>query len=177
MVTITATSGEMTDSVEVEIKSTIRDLSVNGETEMALVTQGSTILVRATGPVGGGTVTILDSDGDKVGLKKALDPVDEPDADGDQVYARSVELPDVLADGMYTVSVEIQGDVNKSLSIQVVNDQDPPTLSDASILPTTVANGALLTLTVKATASSESNPIVSVTADVSAVDSTKVRYG
>ena len=122
-------------------------------------------------------MTVLDSDGDKVGLKKALDPVGEPDADGDQVYARSVELPEVLADGMYTVSVEIQGDVNVSLTIRVVNDQDPPTLSDASILPTTVANGGILTLSVKASASSESNPIVSVMADVSAVDSTQIRYG
>ena len=172
--TITATAGDLAPvTVNVEVKSTIRDLSVNGETETALLSQGSTIMVRATGPVGGGTVTVLDSDGDKVGLKKALDPVGEPDADGDQVYARSVELPEVLADGMYTVSVEIQGDVNVSLTIQVVNDQDPPTLTDASILPTTVANGGILTLSVKATASSESNPVVSVTADVSAVDSTK----
>ena len=170
--TITATAGDLEPvTVNVEVKSTIRDLSVNGETEMALLAQGSSIMVRATGPVGGGTVTILDSDGDKIGLKKALDPVGEPDADGDQIYSRSVDLPDVLADGMYTVSVEIQGDVNDSLSIQVVNDQDPPTLSNASVLPTTVANGTLLTLTVKATASSASNPVESVMADVSAVDS------
>ncbi len=172
--TITATAGDLEPvTVNVEVKSTIRDLSVNGETEMALLAQGSSIMVRATGPVGGGTVTILDSDGDKIGLKKALDPVGEPDADGDQIYSRSVELPDVLADGMYTVSVEIQGDVNDSLTIQVVNDQDPPTLSNASVLPTTVANGTLLTLTVKASASSASNPVESVMADVSAVDSTQ----
>ena len=172
--TITATAGDLDPvTADVEVKSTIRDLSVNGETETALLAQGSSIMVRATGPVGGGTVTILDSDGDKIGLKKALDPVGEPDADGDQIYSRSVELPDVLADGMYTVSVEIQGDVNDSLTIQVVNDQDPPTLSNASVLPTTVANGGILTLAVKASSSSESNPIASVTANLSAVDSTQ----
>ena len=58
----------------------------------SLLVQGSTIMVRATGPVGGGTVTSRDSDGDKVGLKKALDPVGEPDADGDQRYARSIDV-------------------------------------------------------------------------------------
>ena len=173
MVTITATSGEMTDTADVEIKSTIRDLSVNGETEMAIVVQGSTITVRAIGPVGGGTVRILDSDGEKVGITSGLDPKGEPDPDGDQIYSRSHDLPEVLADGIYTIVVEIDGEENKSLSIQVLSDQAPPTLSDANVLPTTVANGALLTLTVKATASSESNPIVTVTADVSAVDSTK----
>ena len=56
--TITATSGDLDPvTANVEVKSTIRDLSVNGETEMALVVQGSTIIVRAIGPVGGGTVT------------------------------------------------------------------------------------------------------------------------
>ena len=68
-VTITATSGEMTSSVDVEIKSTIRDLTV----DLPLVKQGSTITVRAIGQAGSGTVTILDEDGDKVGTKKALD--------------------------------------------------------------------------------------------------------
>jgi hypothetical protein len=173
MVTITATSGEMTDTAAVEIKSTIRDLSVNGETEMVLTTQGGSIMVRATGPVGGGTVTVLDSDGQKVGLKKALDPVGEPDADGDQVYARSVELPDVVADGMYTVSVEIQGDVNNSLMIEVVNDQTPPVVSNANASEAVVVNGDTLTISADVAMNESMVEITSVVADLGGLDSTQ----
>ena len=174
MVTITATSGALDPvTVDVEIKSTIRDLSVNGETDMVLVTQGSTIMVRATGPEGGGTVTVQDSDGDKVGLKKALDPVGEPDADGDQAYSRSVDLPDVLADGMYTVSVEIQGDVNDSFSIQVVNDQDPPTLSNAEASKDELVDGGTFTLSVDVAMNESMVAIESVTADLGGLDTTQ----
>ena len=87
-------------------------------------------------------------------------------------YSRTITLPADLADGTYTVTVDIQGLID-TMDIEVVNDQAPPTLSDANVLPRTVANGALLTLTVKATASSAINPVESVTADVSAVDSTQ----
>ncbi len=173
MATITATSGEMTHSVDVEIKSTIRGLSVNDDTEMAIVSQGGTIMVRATGPVGGGTVTVLDSDGQKVGLKKALDPVGEPDADGDQVYSRSVELPAVVADGMYTVSVEIQGDVNNSLQIEVVNDQTPPSVSNADVSEAVVVNGDSFTLSAVVAMNESMVAIESVTADLGGLDSTK----
>ena len=176
MITATAmddTLGLEAVNVPVTVKSNIRDLSVNGEPEMALVTQGSTIMVRATGRVGGGFVRVEDSDGGKVGLTVGLDPVGEPDADGDQIYQESVELPAVLADGMYTVVVEIQGEENRSLSIQVLNNQAVPTLSDASVLPRTVENGDVITLSVKAMSASESNPVMSVMADVSALDSTQ----
>ena len=87
-------------------------------------------------------------------------------------YGRTITLPADLADGTYTVTVDIQGLID-TMDIKVVNDQDPPTLSNATVLPTTVANGGLLTLTVKATASSAINPVESVTANVSAVDSTQ----
>ena len=166
MVTLTATSGDMTSSVEVEIKSTIRDLVVDHD----LVQQGATIMVSATGKAGGGTVTVMDSDGDKVGTTKALDPIGDPDDDGDQEYSRSITLPATLPDGMYTISVQIQGDTNNSLMVEVLNDQTAPMLSDASALPMTVMNGGVLTLSVKA---SSGNEIASVTADVNMLDSTK----
>ena len=42
-----------------------------------------------------------------------LDPKGEPDPDGDQIYSRSHDLPEVLADGIYTIVVEIDGEENK----------------------------------------------------------------
>lgn len=169
MVTITATSGEMTATVDVEVKSTIRGLSVDNE----LVTQGATVMVSAIGQAGGGTVVVLDSDGDKVGTKKALDPVGEPDADGDQEYERSITLPAMLADGMYTVSVEIQGDVNNELMIEVVNDQTPPTVSDAEASKMVVMNGDHFTLSANVGMNESMVAIASVTADVSMLDDTQ----
>ena len=169
-VTITATSGEMTDTAEVEIKSTIRDLTV----DLPLVKQGSTIMVRAIGQAGSGTVTILDEDGDKVGTKLGLDTPGVVDPDGDQEYSRSIDLPDILADGTYTLSVEIQGDVNNSLSIRVLNDQAAPTLSSASALPvqaTYAMNGNQVVLSVTVTLNESMIPIASVVADTAALDS------
>ena len=167
-VTITATAGDLTDSASVIVKSTIRDEKVS----KSLVSQGQEITVSAIGPVGHGAVSVRNADGEKVGLSPSLDLIGEPDADGDQQYERTITLPDPLADGSYTVRVTINDDY-KEIPITVLNDQSAPTLSDANVLPTTVVNGALLTLTVKATASSASNPVESVTADVSAVDSTQ----
>ena len=169
MATITATSGEMTSSVDVEVKSTIRDLVV----DVPIARQGSTFTVSATGKGGGGTVTLLDSDGVKVGTKKALDPVGDVDPDGDQEYSRSLALPAVLADGMYTVSVEIQGDVNNSLQIEVVNDQTPPTISDADASETVVVNGDTLTLSVDVAMNESMVAIESVIADLGGLDSTQ----
>ena len=167
-VTITATAGDLTATADINVKSTIRGQAVDKE----LVSQGQEITVSAIGPVGNGTVSVRNADGEKVGLTRALDPIGDPDPDGDQQYERSITLPDPLADGSYMVRVTINDDF-VDVPITVLSDQSAPTLSDASVLPTTVANGALLTLTVKATASSESNPVESVTADVSAVDSTQ----
>ena len=173
MFTLTATLGELSDTLDVEIKSTIRDLSVNGDSEMALVTQGSTFMVRATGREGGGTVQVLDSEGQKVGLKVGLDPIGEPDADGDQMYGESVDLPDVVADGMYTVSVEIQGDVNNSLQIQVVNDQTPPGVSNAAASEDVVVGGDTLTLSADVAMNESMIEIASVMADLGGLDTTK----
>jgi len=69
---------------------------------------------------------------------------------------------------MYTVNIAINDD-SVALEIQVLNDPSVPMLSDANVLPSTVMNGDVITLTVKATSPSMSNPIASVMADVSAV--------
>lgn len=169
MVTITATVGELSDSVDVEVKSTIRDLVVDN----MVVKGGSTIMVSATGKAGGGTVTILDSEGEKVGTKKALDPVDDPDDDGDQEYSRSVTLPATLADGMYTLSVEIQGATDNSLMIEVVNDQTPPSVSKADVSEDVVVNGDTLTISADVAMNESMVEIASVMADLGGLDSTK----
>ena len=169
-VTLTATAGELTDSASVVVKSTIRDLAV----DIPIAKQGSTITVTATGRAGGGFVTILDSEGVKVGTKKALDPVGDVDPDGDQEYSRSIELPASLADGMYTLSVEIEGDTSKSLSVRVLNDQTAPTLSNASALPvqaTYAMNGNQVVLSVTVTLNESMIPIASVVADTATLDS------
>lgn len=169
MVTITATSGEMTATVDVEVKSTVRGLSVDNQ----LVKQGSTIMISAIGQAGGGTVVVLDSDGDKVGTKKALDPVGEPDADGDQEYERSITLPAVLEDGMYTVSVEIQGDVNNDLQIEVVNDQTPPSVTNATASQEVVVGRDTLTITADVAMNESMVEIASVVADLGGLDSSQ----
>ena len=169
-VTLTATAGELTDSASVVVKSTIRDLAV----DIPIAKQGSTITVTATGRAGSGTVTILDADGDKVGTKKSLDPVGDVDPDGDQEYSRSIELPASLVDGMYTLSVEIEGDTNKSLSVRVLNDQAAPTLSNASALPvqaTYAMNGNQVVLSVTVTLNESMIAIASVVADTATLDS------
>ena len=173
-VTLTATSGELSGSAAVTAKSTISNLRVNGKAMPDPALGSSTITVSATGPEGGGTVTVLDSDGDKVGTKKALDPIGDVDLDGDQEYSRSVTLPAVLDDGTYTVSVEIQGDVNNELSVEVVNDQTPPTLSDASaqaVQASYAMNGNQVVLSVKVTLNESMRPIATVAANTADLDS------
>ena len=180
-ITITATDalGNESEAVMVsvtvtviitEVEPSIRNLSVDN----ALVKQDSTITVSVTGKAGGGTVTVLDSEGETEVAAKALDPDGEPDEDGDQAYTRSITLPEVLADGTYTVSVEIQGEMDSS-KFEVVNDQAPPTLSEASARPvqtTYATNGKEVVLSVTVELNDSNIEINSVTADVSALDST-----
>ena len=172
-VTLTATLGDLDPvSVEATIKSKIRDLMVNGMTEGIVVAGGQSITVSAIGQAGTGTVTIKDADGNKVGLTRALDPVGEVDPDGDQQFERAVMLPESTVDGEYTVNIMIN-DQPGSISITVLNDQAPPMLSNASVLSNTdpIANGSVLTLSVDVVAASESNPIDTVMADLSELDS------
>ena len=180
-ITITATDalGNESEAVMVsvtvtviitEVEPSIQDLSVDN----ALVKQDSTITVSVTGKAGGGTVTVLDSEGETVVAAKALDPDGDPDEDGDQAYTRSITLPEVLADGTYTVNVEIQGEMDSS-KFEVVNDQAPPTLSEASARPvqtTYATNGKEVVLSVTVELNDSNIEINSVTADVSALDST-----
>ena len=165
-VTVTGTSGDLTDSAVVTAKSTIHTLSVNKKMQ-ALASQGGTIMVSATGRAGGGTVTVMGADDTKVGTTKALDPVGDVDAEGDQEYSRSITLPAVLKDGTYTISVSIQGDTNDTLSVKVVNDQTPPSLSAANAVPNKVKTGTQVTLSVNVAMNKSKVPITSVTADAS----------
>ena len=154
----------------VTVKSGVAGLSVNP----ALVKAGSDITVTATGKAGGGTVQVMDSDDMPVGTTKALDPVGDADADGNQAYTRTVSLPAELADGTYTVTVSIQGLVDR-MDIEVLNDQSAPTLSDESAAPSVVANGGLVLLQVSVAQNESMIEIASVTADVSMLDSTRTK--
>ena len=165
MVTLTATSGTLTATAAVTVKTGVAGLSVTPD----LVKAGSDVTVTATGKAGGGTVKVMDSEGMQVGDTKSLDPVVERE-DGDVDYSRTITLPADLADGTYTVSVDIQ-DLMDSMDIEVLNNQAPPMLSDATARPMTVVNGDIVTLVVKATSTIAGD--ISVMADVSMVDSTK----
>ena len=92
----------------------------------------------------------------QVGATKSLDPVIEPE-DGDVTYSRTITLPATLADGTYTVTVDIQ-DLTDSMDIEVLNDQTPPALSGATARPMTVMNGDLVTLSVMATSTIDIPP-------------------
>ena len=118
--------------------------------DLSPVKGGSTIMVSATGQPGGGTVTIMDSEGAAAAPARALDPAGDPDMDGNQAYTRSITLSADLADGTYTVSVDIQGETD-SATVEVLNDQEPPTLSGASAWPAVVANGGQVALRVTVT--------------------------
>ena len=152
----------------VTVKSGVAGLSV----DPALVKAGSDITVTATGKAGGGTVQVMDSDDMPVGTTKALDPVGDADADGNQAYTRTVSLPAELADGTYTVTVSIQGLVDR-MNIEVLNDQSAPTLSEESAWPSVVANGGQAALRVSVAQNESMIEIASVTADVSMLDSTR----
>lgn len=172
--TLTATSGMMTDSKMVTVKSGIRNLQVGPSP----IEAGADLTVSATGKKGGGTVMIQDGEGMQVGETKALDPVANPDLDPegeDQSYSRSVTVPADTMDGTYTVTVTIAG-LSDTMDIRVLNDQEPPTLSEASAWPTVVANGGQVALRVAVTLNESMIPIAEengVTADVSALDSTR----
>ena len=167
-ITLTASSGDL-DPVEVpvEVKSGITGKSVDPDPSSA----GADVMISATGGAEAAATLKLsytNADGNTVTINKGLDPVGDP-VDGSQQYTRMITLPSDIPEGDHMVTLTIAGR-SDSVSFEVLNDQTPPTLSDARILPTTVANGTLLTLTVKASSSSESNPVESVMADVSAVD-------
>ena len=104
MVTLTATSGTLTATAAVTVKTGVAGLSVTPD----LVKAGSDVTVTATGKAGGGTVKVMDAEAMQVGSTKSLDPVVEPE-EGDVTYSRTITLPADLADGTYTVTVDIQG--------------------------------------------------------------------
>ena len=132
-VTLTATSGMMTASVDVEIRSTIHSLSV----DKTLAKPGTEIKVSATGKTGAATVTLLDAEGNKVGTTKALDPIGALlTPDGDQEYSRTITIPATSEeDTTLTISLEIGGSTDNSLKVRVVKNQQPPTVSAASATP------------------------------------------
>ena len=135
MVTLTATSGELSDTADVEVKSTISNLMVDSMAAPDPVQGDDTITVTADGRAGTdvrATVVVtkseVDADGNAVVSSvvptKSLDIVptapDVPETD-DVSYTRDVALGG-LEDGNYTITVNI-GDDSLSVGIEVVNDR------------------------------------------------------
>ena len=179
-VTLTATSGELEGSAAVTAKSTIDNLMVNGKDMPDPVLSTSTITVTATGREGKATVAVAPMatadvpEPKDVVTPKGLDvitPTPEGTPEGDVAYTRDITLPG-LKDGYYTVTVTINGE-DLPIDIEVIDDQDPPTLSDASAWPDVVANGGQAALRVTVTPNESNVEIASVTADVSDLDSTR----
>ena len=185
-VTLMGMSGDdLSGSVPVTAKSTISNLKVNGQASPDPVLMSSTIRVTATGKEGKATVAIApmapaDGDGttpDDVVTPKGLDVVDptpEGTPEGDVAYTRDITLPG-LDDGLYTVTVYIADD-ELPIVIEVIDDQDPPMLSEAAATPvgaTEAANGGQVALSVKVATNASGVAVSKVEADVSALDSTR----
>ena len=168
-ITLTASHGDLDDAtVDVEVKSGITGKSVDPDPASA----GTDVMISATGGAEAAATLKLsytNADGNTVTINKGLDPVGDA-VDGSQEYTRMITLPSDIPEGDHMVTLTIAGR-SDTVSFEVLNDQAKPMLSDASVLPATVENGDVITLSVKAVSSSERNPIVSVMADVSALDS------
>ena len=162
---------EVSAPVSVQVDPIVADLMV--AVDVPIAKGGSNITVSATGEADAVTsVSIMDSDGKATGPSVSLDRSGDPDEDGKQAYTRVIGLSTDLADGTYTVTVEI-GDATDSATFRVVNDQEPPALSGATAWPDVVANGDDVALRVKVTMNASEVAIASVTADVSKLDSTQ----
>ena len=81
-------------------------------------------------------------------------------------YSGSFPVADDLHDGTYNVMVSI-GDMSATVENAITIDTTAPIISGASATPATVGNGDVVTITAMATGAT------SVTADVSALDSTQ----
>ena len=190
-VTVMATSGELSDSAEVTAKSTIGDIQVNALDEPIPVKGDATITVSVTGKKGGGTIKITKEVTDADGVTSDLtvvptlsldaDAVDPEAPEGDYMYTRKGGIPldsgpdGTLLDGDYKITVTIAGE-DKFTVLTVLNNQEPPVLSDATATPVggaTAINEGQVALSVKVTPNASMIPIISVEADVSTLDSTR----
>ena len=150
-VTLKATAGDDLEvSADVEVMSTISNLQVNGMDEPDSVAAGGTITVSATGKEGGATVSITDSEGEAVGSLTGLGLDADSDADvpeGNVAYSRDITLPDDLADGNYTVTVDI-GEESSSSEFEVMAPRAPVTAIAIEADPTSVFAGDDIDVTV-----------------------------
>ena len=170
-VTLTAAAGELSADAEVSVKSTISNLQVNDMDEPDPVPGGASISVTATGKDGRSSVEVTDAEGQSVVSGLGLDGVE--DDEGNVAYSRDIVLPS-LEDGSYTVTVTI-GSSKASIEFEVLNDQTAPMLSEARARPVQAAyavNGKEVVLSVNVARNTSDIAIDSVTADVSALDST-----
>ena len=129
MVILTATSGTLTATAAVTVKSGVAGLSVTPD----LVKAGSDVTVTATGKAGGGTVKVMDADAMQVGVTKSLDPVRRTgrrrcDLQPYHNAASRSRRRHLYGDGRHS------GLDRTAMDIEVLNNQAPPMLSDATAL-------------------------------------------
>ncbi|MDE0299837.1 MAG: hypothetical protein OXN17_14480 [Candidatus Poribacteria bacterium] len=141
---ITASAMGLDDvSVAVSVKSGITAKSVDPDPASA----GMMVTVSATGDEDGPatlTFSYVNADDNTVNVEKGMDPVGDP-VDGSQKFSREITLPADLPEGAVMVSLTIAGR-SDSVSFEVINDQDPPTVSNVESSEDVVVNGDSFTL-------------------------------
>ena len=173
-VTLTATSemeGVTAGAHVVTVKSGITNLDADPK----VVSAGQDVKITATGKKGGGNVSLsfVDAEGNTVSLDKGLDPIDDPDVGADeQSYTRTIMLPAAIPEGEHDIMVTI-ANLSDSVTIEVVNDQSPPTVSNADASKAVVVNGDTFTLSVDVAMNESMVAIVSVIADLGGLDTTQ----
>ena len=159
-------------SIPVVVKSGITEKSVSPDPASA----GTIVTIAATGEAGAQasfSYSYVNADGNSVSVQKGMDPVGDP-VDGSQKYVRENHaLPGDIPEGdvMVTVTIASRSD---TVSFEVINDQTPPTLTNAEASQSVVVNGDNFTLSVDVAMNESMTAITSVMADVSMLDDTQM---
>ena len=121
-------------------------------------------------------LSYVNADGNTVTIKKGLDPFGDP-VDGSQVYFRTITLPADIPEAkdgeVHTVTLTIAGRQD-TVTFEVINDQAPPMLSDASAKPVQAEyamDGNQVVLSVKVTMNESGIGIDKVVANTADLDS------
>ena len=170
-ITLTASSGDLDPvTVEVEVKSGITAKSVDPSPASA----GVEIMISATGGAEAAATLRLsyaNADGNTVTINKGLDPVGDP-VDGSQKYTRMITLPSDIPEGEHMVTLTIAGR-SDTVSFEVINDQDPPMVSNVKSSEDVLVNGDSFTLSANVAMNASEVAITSVTANLGGLDTTQ----
>ena len=168
---ITASAMGLDDvSVAVSVKSGITGKSVDPDPASA----GMMVTVSATGDEAGPatlTFSYVNADENTVNVEKGMDPIGDP-VDGSQKFSREVMLPADLPEGDVMVTLTIAGR-SDSVSFEVINDQDPPVVSNVESSEDVVVDGDSFTLSANVAMNDSMVALTSVTAMLGGLDSTQ----